>query len=597
MDRTRAKMAAQQADAMSKIQVTPSRNVQDRLENVLIGALGHSGANAMLMEMESQAQSGLALSAPPWTGTARRPYQSGWYSSTAKVPRPGTRPTDKVMIEPAAPLTTRGGSKHLSELRRAEAIPFEDIERIKSLGPCVLASRLKMGPILNALSGRRKWSLRCKDEKLRKVTEEDLQRILLRYGYEFLSCMDYGVGFANLRWERRSVDQIGDIKGVGGRWWVVGKMEWAKPSTVQIIRDEKTFAFGGFVHNRTRMKPASVAIVPPAALVLTYAGQATFGGMWGRSMHDPGYDFAVWYERVMVAFLRWLDRDAQATAKVTGPGRGTSEMPDGTTMPNPEYGMILAESLRDNDSFWLPSDVDPNTSKPLWTAEYMSGDSVGTQFILALQYLAREYLRSCIVGDRAATQDSGETGSRSLGEVHARMTMIDDNFIFSQILAQLNEYLVIRYAQFNRSYNKPPSIVLEAEVLDPFEQEILARLMATAGNAKLGDGTPFDMVAWRRLFNGLYVPVLTDEEMEEQHKERMERKQENMEMIQQNQPAPAAQPGQGSTRQAGQNPPTQAQQNRAKMAEYIERGGVIPVTLNEKEMATAVAILEGKKER
>ena len=582
---------------MSRVEVVPSKNVQDRLEKVLIGAMGHSGANAMLAEIEDQAQSGLSLSAPPWTGAARRPYQSGWYSSTAAVPRPGKKPTDKVLVEPAVPLTTRGGSKHLSELRRSGAIPFEDIERIKSLGPCVLAERLKMGPILNALSGRRKWSLRCKDEKLRKVTEEDLQRILLRYGYEFLSCMGYGVGFANLRWGRKSVDQIGDIRGVGGNWWVIDKMEWAKPSTVrEIVRDEKTYAFRGFVHNRTRMKPASVTIVPPAALVLTFAGQATFGGLWGRSMHDPGYDFAVWYERVMVAFLRWLDRDAQATAVVKGPGRGTSEMPGGATMSNPEYGMILAEGLRDNDALWLPSDVDPHTSKPLWTAEYMSGDSVGTQFILALQYLAREYLRSCIVGDRAATQDSGETGSRSLGEVHARTTMIDDNFIFSHILAQLNEYLVMRYAQFNRNFNNPPAMTLEAEVLDPFEQEILAKLMATAGNAKLGDGTPFDIVAWRELMNGLYVPVLTDEEMEEDHKKRMEKKQEGMEMIQRNAPQPSAQQGQVGQKPPEPQQPTQAQQNRAAMAERIESGD-IPAMLNEPQAATAIAIMEGKKER
>jgi hypothetical protein len=122
-----------------------------------------------------------------------------------------------------------------------------------------------------------------------------------------------------------------------------------------------------------------------------------------------------------------------------------------------------------------------------------------------------------------------------------------------------------------------------AEVLDPLERESLMKLFATAGNVKIGDGTPLDQIDWNAALRGIHAPVLTEEQIEEQRQQVLENKKEAQEMFQETQ-AKAAQnnggPPQAQSRNGQQQkPPGQKLQARLDIMEHMTNGGAVPVML------------------
>jgi hypothetical protein len=584
------KEATVEVEFAGDLSVLRSGMIPKDFEDAAIAGLGYSRANILLSEIEIQmaqsaaGENGTQLALWPKFVRTQYPIGSG---GLPMVPRESLKPpTSAGQIQPYSNLVDRGIGNYLADFRRNDDITYDDIDRLLRLGPCLLASRLKKGPIMSALSGKRKWSVDTKNAKLKAVVEANLSHVFLRHTQDMLMAMDYGAAFGSTVWHRATADEIGVKSGVGQskKWYAIDKIEWAHPSTiVEIERDKKDFSFRGFWHRREQalITERDVIIAPPQALLLTYGMK--FGNLWGESIFEPAYDFAFWYEVVMRATLRYLERMGIPVTVMYGPGRGRTKLPDGTVVDNVDYGLLVAGAAATHSALFVPSDVDINTGQPLWRLEYMETDQRGEQFIKILQYLGTQIMRSVIVGDRAATQDS-EVGSYNAAEVHNRVTQIDSDYIFKAFVGQLDRYLMRRFAEFNVSATNPPGIGLHAEVLDPVEQETMMKLLATAGNVKIGEGSPMDRINWEDAFKGVHAPILSDEELEEQRKRRIEERKETQEALT---PKPApGQPGQPGQSRPGLPAGKQgggrngaAQKARLSIMDHISEGGLVPVML------------------
>jgi hypothetical protein len=574
-----------------EIEFSRSGAIPKDLEQALYRRFGHNAVSEVMREMEEHRNGeDLEFAAIPRPLRTQQPIWDFSFEDlpVAMNPRTPTKPPTAESVEPHGNIQNYRNNIY-SEMRRSDDIPIEDIELMRRSGPCVLGARMKKAPIISALSGERKWSVNSPNNKLAMVAAANLKNLFLYHLNDILTVMDYGTLFGSLVWAERTAEQVGVTeKGVGkqSKWYVVDKLQSAHPETVQrILRDEKMH-FLGFRHRRSRMKPQFANILAPQALVLTY--NANFGSLYGQSLFDPAYNSWFWYEVVMRSCLRYLERMGVPVTVARAPSRGYTTRPDGTEVPNAEYALLVAGYAAHHSALYIPSDVDPQSGKELWQLDYLETDQRGEQFIAVLRFLSTQITRAMIIGDLASTQPAGDGGSYNLGSVHDKNTQVDNDQIFQNLLGQMNKYWLTRYAQFNVDYNNPPSIWLSAAVLDPLERETLMKLFATAGNVKIGEGTPLDWIDWEKAFEGVYAPVLSESERKALREQMTDEKVEAQKKFQEAQPKPQPQAANN-----GKQPPPKPNQPVQNIASLIAEGGLVPVLLTADQAQQLVRPAEG----
>lgn len=561
-----------------KIEFVRSGAIPKDLEDIMLEKFGHNAVSEVLREMEEhRREEDIKLAAIPRPLRVQQPlFDFEFNMPNALNPRASTKPPTAEEVEPYGNIQQfRGGI--YAEMQRGDDIPIEDIELMRRSGPCVLGARMKKAPIISALSGERKWTVNSPNNKLAMVASANLKNLFLYHLNDILTVMDYGTLFGSLVWAEKTAEEVGVTeKGIGksSKWYVVDKLQAAHPSKVERILRDSNMAFLGFRHKRSRMRPQIANIMAPQALVLTY--NANFGSLYGNSLFDPAYNSWFWYEVVMRSCLRYLERMGVPVTVARAPSQGYTIRPDGTEVSNAEYALLVAGYAAHHSALFIPSDTDPQSGKELWQLEYLQTDQRGEQFISVLRFLSTQITRSMIVGDLASTQPSGEGGSYNLGTVHDKNTQVDNDQIFQNLLGQMNKYWITRYGQFNVDYNNPPAIWLSAAVLDPMERDTLMKLFATAGNVKIGDGSPLDWIDWEAAFQGVYAPVLSESERKALREQMTDEKVEVQKKFQEAQPKPQPQPD----KNGNQPPPNRSVQN---IAEWIAEGRMAPVLLTREQ--------------
>lgn len=595
-DKPRVRLAAQsEQDLSERVQILNSgRGVPTAIERRIVDVMGgYDQAVDMLREMEYQATDTefrmSAFPVPHHLATQMPLFPS--YGFGATMPRPRVKPPESSEIEPYAHLVQEGDG-YLSEVRSSHDMSYEDVRLIKRCAPCVLAARMKKAPLVAALSGERKWAVKSNNRKLAAVAKFNAHHVFLRHIQDMLEAMDYGSSFGSMMWKQMTADEIGvDEKGLAGssRWYGVDKIQWSHPERVTKIIRDGDYGFAGFVHRRRHKQPNDVAIPAGQALVLTYNGR--YGNLWGESMYEPVYPDWLCYEYVKRDFLRYLQRMAVPVAVCYAPQRGNVLRPDGTKVNAMEYGLLIAGYAAEHSGLVLPSDADPSTGEAMWRLEYLKTDQKGEQFQSALQHFTTMISRGIIVGDRAVTQE-GDVGSYNAAEVHQSNTQIDNDMIFKGFLGQLDRYWMARYVEFNLAADKRTTLRLEAEVLDPIEREILMKLFSTAGNIKLGDGSPLDRINWDAALRGIHAPVLTDEEIEEQRKKKLQEQKEKQRALMQPKTNPFQQGGSQSRSEPKQEGPGKSeprnanQEARLAIMDHLANGGLLPLNLSSDDLMT-----------
>lgn len=581
-----AKVEAMEPVPAREISVIRSGGVPKSLESALYAHMGREGANIVLREIQSL----VAIRAA---------------EAPASVRRSTLRPATRANIDLDAGISpfSIAGRQYASDVRRRDALSYEDIDLMQRCGIMLFASRLKKSSIVTALSNPRYWNITSNDEKLKAVVEQNLINVFQRHAGDMLLALDYGAVFMGKEWAYRTAEEIGVPKESvppGSKWWVLDSLKTAPPASVkEILRDPETLEFSGFLHERINLKPEFVKIVTPQALVLNYNSQ--FGNMWGISIYEAVYALWFWYELTMRAFMRYLERQGTPVAVARAPSRGTVQRPDGTIVNNAEWAMVVAGDVGRSAAAYIPSDADPTTGQPLWALDYLSADMRGAQFVEALELLGTWILRGMIVGDRAATQSS-ETGSYAAALVHSGYTELDNDLIYKGIVGQLNRYLMPDFGRYNVGPQSPP-VLLKTEGLDPREKDRMMKLVSTAGNQKLGSGSPFDILDWRTMFEAVDLPTLSEEErkamLDQMTQEALDKQEKfgigkpQAEQGEQQEQAAGHGSSKEQAKEAGR-PPGSQEQAKTQLYDAIASGKLAPMLLSSQEAARILDVVSSR---
>lgn len=419
---------------------------------------------------------------------------------------------------------TRAFTSPMQDTYPDDEFGFPTIDLMLKTGTVRFALELKKAAVLSALFNELQWQIECEDEKLREVVEADMKRVFATYGAEMLTMLEYGSFFGELIWEYAPATMRGlESKD---KWWVLEGINTVKPETVDHInrvRDGKNRGrFDGFVQKADSPWPEH-AVPVDQALILTF--RKKWRNLWGESALKAAYPLWYWFDIILAAFIRYLDRCGIPLTVCEAPMKGRMKMSDGTWLSTMDYALLTATEATRSQAIGLPSDVNPETGKPLFNLRYLADDKRGDQFIGALKFVADLLTRSIIMG--AMADISKEGGGYNREEAHWGMTQLDNQQILSMLVSQLARYHLPRYAV----YNATPTTYIDMRLvgLDPDRIGRVFKFLSTAGNQAEGDA--LNWPNWELIFQLSGIPTISEKEVEKLKKEREEKALEMQQMM------------------------------------------------------------------
>jgi hypothetical protein len=480
---------------------------------------------------------------------------------------------------------TYGGGENITRTysdklwdERDEKLDFDTIDKMLRTGQVRFAVELKRAAVLSALFNELQWQIKCQDEPLGKIVAADLQRVFATYGAEMLTMLDYGCFFGELLWEYAP----GKARGLkeNKKWWVIEGINTVKPETVDRIErigsGKDMGRFDGFVQERSSPWPEHKVPVEQA-LILT--NRKKFRNLWGESILVPAYPLWYWFDLILSALVRYMDRVGIPLVVSRAPAKGTMTREDGTVMSTAAYGLLLAGEAARSMAVCLPSDRDPESGQYLWELDYLTDDRRGQQFIDILKFVSDLLTRSIIMG--AMADIAGTGGGYNKEEARWAMTQLDNQMILGMLISQLSRYFIPKYAWYNATPQTYIEMILMG--LDPEKVERVFKFLSTAGNQ--AGGNALNWPNWQEIFRLVGVPTLTEEEVEKLKKEKEQKAldmQEQMMKNKQQKEAPFEKKGEGE-----EKPPEQKQQEKEELEEVLWR-----VTLGETPLVVAGPVMD-----
>jgi hypothetical protein len=421
--------------------------------------------------------------------------------------------------------------KNASDYRPQSALSIDIIEQMLKSAPVRFALEMKRAQIVSVFRNERSWKVTCNDTELQEIVTKNLQQILPKMALDFsFSSLAYGVSFQELVWIRQSKYELGlEDEPSNNAKFVVAKIpNSVNPGTIDRILRTKTGHFNGFVQKPRWLTGNSEIVVPSeASLIIPY--EEKFRNLWGESILKPMYPIWYWYEIVLRAMVKYMERTGTPVAMVKAPARstiikpGTKERIDGIS-----WGMEIASNVARSNAISIPSDRDEQ-GNPLWELSYLNSSERSQPFLDILELLTQMILRAGLSADRALSQSSGGVGSYSIGEVHKEATALHNELILTQWVHYLNTYFLPLYSLYNRGQNGP-TVHLETQGLDPTDRTNLTTLLGVSQSMQSFQDIGF-RIDWESLLTVNNIPLKSQEEADAAKKKLEEeslKKQEDM---------------------------------------------------------------------
>lgn len=441
----------------------------------------------------------------------------------------------------------------INDYRPNDALSMDVIKQMLKSSPVRFALEMKRAQIVSVFRNDRSWKVECSDDELRDVVRANLKQILPKMALDFsFSSLAYGASFQELVWEYKTLQELGvekpklpakdkpvDDKPIdntkkleqsteSGSKYVVAKIPNSiNPATVKEILRTKEGHFNGFVQQVDGLSYEDIKVEKDSALIIPY--EEKFRNLWGESILKPMYPIWYWYEIVLRAMVKYMERTGTPVAMVKAPARatiikpGTKERIDGIT-----WGMEIASNVARSNAVVIPSDKDEQ-GNALWELQYLNSTERSQPFLDILELLTQMILRAGLSADRALSQSSGGVGSYSIGEVHKEATALHNELILTQWVHYLNTYFLPLYSLYNRGKNGP-SIWLETQGLDPTDRTNLTTLLGVSQQMESFKDIGY-RIDWESLLTVNNIPLKSQEEADA-HKQKAEqealKKQEDM---------------------------------------------------------------------
>ena len=494
----------------------PKDKIPNNIKNLVESNLAHEDASIVLSEIEDEIKLEYAL--PPLVDSGKTYGDWNMFS------------VDK---------------DKANDFRPQSALSIDVIQQMLKSAPVRFALEMKRAQIVSVFRNQRSWKIDCIDEELRNVVRANLEQILPKMALDFsFSSLAYGVSFQELVWERIGTYELGLAENKNNKRYVVAKIpNSVNPATVKSILRNKAGHFDGFIQEPKWLTAKEIRINRDSSLIIPY--EEKFRNLWGESILKPMYPIWYWYEVVLRAMVKYMERTGTPVAMVKAPARatiikpGTKERVDGIT-----WGMEIASNVARSNAVVIPSDKD-DQGNALWELQYLSSTEKSQPFLDILELLTQMILRAGLSADRALSQSSGGVGSYSIGEVHKEATALHNELILTQWVHYLNTYFLPLYSLYNRGKNGP-TITLETQGLDPTDRTNLNTLLGVSQQMESFKDIGY-RIDWESLLTVNNIPLKSQEEADE-HKKKVEeenlKKQENMLNVQSkfDSPSPTKQP-------------------------------------------------------
>lgn len=420
---------------------------------------------------------------------------------------------------------------YTGDYRPSDALPLDVINQMLKSSPVRFALEMKRAQVVSVWRNSRSWDIISPDTELAEVVKANLQAILPKMSLDFsFSSLAYGASFQELVWEYKSKYELGlseddskdttnpptdskekkleDKKNLGKKFIVAKIPNSVNPSTIVRINRKKDGSFDGFVQQAKTLNAEEVVVPREASLVIPY--EEKFRNLWGESLLKPMYPIWFWYEVVLRAMVKYMERTGTPVALVKAPSRatiikpGTKTKVDGIT-----WGMEIASNVARSNAAVIPSDTD-DSGKPLWDLQYLNSTERSQPFLDILELLTQMILRAGLSADRALSQSSGGTGSYAIGKVHQEATSLHNELVLIQWVHYLNTYFLPLYSLYNRGQNGPP-IWMETQGLDPMDRENLVALLGIAQGMPAFQEVGYK-IDWEAIFATNNIPMKSQSE-------------------------------------------------------------------------------------
>jgi len=435
------------AKEVANVGRTFSSELPEEIIDVMKDLAGKTEYKHLETDLQNVMEMARMAKAPPQTTRSQGGYESQLYGS----------------------LFTDKSSKPNPTLNYASEFNIQHIEDMMKCGQVVFGLALKKAPIASLFRNKRSYAFEFDGVKsaFQTAIEENMYELFPKAINNFLTSMEYGASFNEVVWK---VDKgnplVEDINSI-----YLGAIKSVKYTGPSFRGFEQTSSTG------IAGKPIKIPL--EQSLVISF--NKKFRNIWGESALKPVFPFFFFYDIIWRSFVRYLERTGTPQLLATAPSNYTVRKSDGTHVEALDEAINIAYRGSRSPAIAIPSDRDADGNL-LWTLEYLRSDMRGEQFINALNLLGTLILRSVILPDTVATTQG--TGSYGMADVHYTVTLLDSERVVTEIVGQINKYLMEKFILYKYGANSDASVRLVTEGLNMTEKDALLRMMIQAINGK-----------------------------------------------------------------------------------------------------------------
>ncbi len=367
------------------------------------------------------------------------------------------------------------------ELRPTDRLSFARIRAMDKSGVIQFALMMKLAQLMLVFRDQRSHRFTSSDNELAEVISAAMEHVLPRMMYNLMeSALRTGSGLAELIWGNVTKHQVGLGKNRGGKkFTVIVDSKIVDPETIKAIKRTKKGKFDGFIQTAIRAEgdESEIPVELENAFILTY--QERYRNKWGISLYQAMYPLWFWYQIILRAMVRYMERLGTPVAVAWAPANKVVRKPGSTdTIDAMDLGLQIAVQVGKSSAVVMPSDVDSSGNK-MWELGYLTADERAQPFTDVLEKMTVMILRAALLADRSLT--AGEIGAFNIGEIHDIANSIHNQMVIMLFVEQFNRHISPRLAKFNRGNNAPP-LFLEVMNIDLRIRDMMQKLMAVAGN-------------------------------------------------------------------------------------------------------------------
>ena len=392
-----------------------------------------------------------------------------------------------------------------------DVLDREKIEEMLKIGIVLFALHMKLAPALAPFRDDNGWSLVSPDQDLADISTASLQMILPRFSSDFgITTMAHGIAPFEQSWKLSNLYELGlsDSRNASRLFAVPDLPAPINPARIKWIRRTEQGKFNGLVVTDPK-KTEGITLGVDESLVMTY--NQRYRSLWGHSFFEPIYPLAYWYQIVVRAMVRFLERQAAPVTVVEYPqNEQVQAIVNGnkTQIASIEAAMMAATDAAYTNSIVIPSNTYQQTGDRKWGAKYLEQTTGIEVFRSGIETISQDIFRAGISADLSLARASGGVGSYNQGDIHRQVTLVHSDTILTEWVWQLNRYFIPYYSKHNRGDNGPP-IRMVVQLLDPDKRAFMLELMNQDQETYKDFTRRFD---WESMAKRTNVPLLSEED-------------------------------------------------------------------------------------